>query len=303
MLDYLSNFTLVFSILFIASLSGLASERAGIINIGINGMMIIGALSFSLLGHFMGNKSNYLQILAILLTMIITGFFSLLHAFACIKLKANQIISGIAINVLASGLGLFFVAIPEITSGSEIFTNFTLISLDSKNGILSLFFFIALFLFVLLYIFFNKTRLGMRYKAIGENPHAAYALGIKVIKIKYFAVILSGCLAGLAGSMFTFYNSNAFSGNVKGEGYIALAILISGQWKVEFIIISSIVFSLLLSFADYIPTDPNISQSISNNSILFSTLPFIITILSMIIFAKNSQVPKALGIPFNSSER
>ena len=300
--DFLGFFSIIFAVLFIASLSGLVSERIGIINIGINGMMVIGALTFSLVGHLIGHGSNYLQLVALLITCLVTGLFALLHGFACITLKANHIISGMAINILASGMGLFFVSIPTFAKAGSIFTNFQLLSFDN-SGIFNIFIIIALILGVVTFIFLKKTVMGMRYKSIGENPYAADSMGINVIKMKYIGVLLSGIFAGISGSAFTFYTSSAFFGNVQGEGFIALAILITGQWRVEFIFTASVLFSLIVECAKFIPAMPSSPSIISNNSSLFNILPFVLTIISMIIFSKGSKMPKALGRPFNKDTR
>ncbi len=228
MIDFFSHVSIIFPVLLLAALAGLACERAGIVNIGINGMMVFSALVFSLLGHFFGGKSNYLQIPALLITCIASSLFALLHGFACIKLKANQIVSGVAINMLASGIGLFCVNISSLSISNNIFTNFQLLAFD-KSRISNIILILAVLIGILGLVFFSKTVFGMRYKSIGENPYSADSIGINVERTRYIAVAISGALAGLAGAGFTFYSSSAFQGNVQGEGFIALAILIFGQ--------------------------------------------------------------------------
>ncbi len=301
-MNFLGYTTLIFAILFIAALSGFISETVGIINIGINGMMIFGGLIFSIIGTWLGKYSNYYQFLALFITMVLTGIFALLHAVACIKFKANHIVSGLAINILASGIGLYFTNTPSLASGNKIFTNFQLLSFD-KNNIFNLWFLIAIFLVILLFLVFKFTKIGLRYRAIGQNPYAANALGVKVWNTQYYASIFAGMLAGLAGAAFTFSIGSIYDANVSGEGFIALAILIFGQWNIIYVFFASLLFSFLVSCGEYLYILDNIPKFIANNSSLFSILPFLLTIVCIPIFNKNNSMPSHLGKSFNQNER
>lgn len=292
-LHCMGSATILFSVLTIATISTLLSERVGILNIGVNGMMIVGAITFSTFSKLIGINSSlhwYWQIFALLFVCIISAIISLLHSFACITLKADQTVVGMAINIFASGLGLFFINIPGLSTGNNIVSSFQNIAID-KNKIFNLYLLIAIIIIVLIFVFFNFTRLGMNYKAIGENTHAAYAAGINIIKSQYISVTFSGILAGFAGALYIFYNSNIFAGNVQGMGYTALAILICGQWRIEIICIVSLFFSLLISATS---NEWNILVSLN----LLKTLPYILTIIFMIFISKYSKIPKSVGIPF-----
>lgn len=223
-----ANGSILFAVLLIAAMAGLYSERAGVVNIAIDGMMIIGALVYALLGKVLSQYGNGMQIIALLIATICGGTFALLHGFASITLKAQQVISGTALNLLATGIGLFFVSIPSLAAGNMIQTGFSTIGIDSYQ-IINIFLIIAIVLAGFTFIFFRFTKTGLRYVGCGENPNAVDAAGINVIKTRYKAVIISGCLAGLAGAMFTHYLSGQFRGDVQGQGYIALAIMIFGQ--------------------------------------------------------------------------
>jgi len=298
MLILSSKITLLFAILFIAALSGFASERAGIINIAINGMMIIGALSFSLFGTLVNSSgnNNWSQIFGFLFAMLITSIFALLHAIACIKFKANHIVAGLAINLLGSGIGLFFTNIPSLAVGNHIFNHYNILSFD-KYQISNIFLFIAIILFVVFFVIFKFSKVGLRYRSIGENPYASDSLGINVKKYQYSAVILSGALAGLAGAAFSLAY-DPFAGNVQGLGFVALALLIFGQWRVEYLFIGSLFFGILSGIGSFIPLVSGIPTAISNNSIILNVLPFLFTIIVMVIFSKTTRPPEFDGKHF-----
>jgi len=300
-----SKIVLLFAILFIAALSGFASEKVGIINIAINGMMIIGALSFALFGTFVNylnpkGNSNWTQIFGFVFAMLITSLFALLHGLACIKFKANHIVAGLAINLLGSGIGLFFTNIPSFAVGNHIFNHYNILSFD-KSQIANIFLFITIILFVIFFVIFKFSKIGLRYSSIGENPYASDSLGINVKKYQYSAIFLSGALAGLAGAAFSL-DFDPFVGNVQGLGFIALALLIFGQWKIEYLFIGSLFFGILSGLGNFLPLLSNIPRSISDNSILFSILPFVLTIITMIIFSKSSRPPEHDGKHFSKDK-
>ncbi len=295
-----NSFLLIIPVLVIAALSGLYCERAGIINISINGGMIFGALIFSLLGNFT-KVSNGIQFIYMLIALLAGGCFSILLGFASITLKGDQIISGTALNILASGIGIFICSMPFSDRGN-LDTNFQAIYFDSGQMI-NIYLIIAILLVIITIFFFNYTKQGLIYTATGDNPNAVNNVGINVIKIRYIAVFISGCLAGLAGALYTFINSGLFSGNVAGEGFIALAIMIFGQWRTIFIAIGAVLFSFLIALGVYLPYTNNASTYIKDNAVIFKAFPFIITLLAMVVFYKLENAPIALGKAFNKSER
>lgn len=301
MQGFLELFSILFCVLAIGALSGLFSERAGVVNIAINGMMIIGALSFSLIGkslnEAMGNGS---QILAFIFAGAITAIFSLLHAFACIHLKAQQVVVGTAINVLAAGIALFIVILQD---GAKVETGYQQLMEIKSFPLINFIFILTVILLVGSWFVLNKTKWGLRHVAAGENPNALEAAGINVFRTRYVAVIISGFLAGIAGGMMVFRLSGMFSGNVQGYGFICLAILIFGQWRIEFIALAAILFATLNTFVARIILYNWVPDSFKTNSDVLRIVPFILSIITMIIFSKKSQAPKAVGIAFDKSLR
>ncbi len=296
-----ANGSVLFAVLLIAAMAGLYSERSGVVNIAIDGMMIIGALVYALLGKFLSQYGNGMQIIALLIATIAGGAFALLHGFASITLKAQQVISGTALNLLATGLGLFFVSIPALAAGNMIQTGFSTIGID-RAQIINIFLIIAIILAIFTFVFFKFTKTGIRYAGCGENPNAIDADGINVIKTRYKAVIISGCLAGLAGAMFTHYVSGQFRGDVQGQGYIALAIMIFGQWRIQYITLGAVLFSFLIALAGTLWRFTGWNIADPSNQLL-KILPFVLALVTMVAFSKYSKIPKASGIPFDKSLR
>jgi len=303
MLPFIDYVLALAGILLLASMSGFLSERAGVVNIGIEGMMTIGALIVAMIGAT-ANGTVLMQIIGVITAAIVGGVFALLHGYASITLKANQIISGTAINIFAGGIGLFFA-----TSGffgpnsTDITTNFQPIYIDPTQ-VIPLWFLIALIITLGIWIFIKFTKFGMRYSMIGENPNAVDAAGINVNKYRYLAVFLSGLMAGFAGAVLvvTVIGGGVFGGTTFGFGFLALAIMIFGQWKIEFISLGVIIFATLFGLGNQIGSLIN-SDTIRTHAGIFKIIPFVLTIIVMIIFSRWSHAPAADGKPFDKSLR
>ncbi|AKU79648.1 ABC transporter permease [Spiroplasma turonicum] len=303
----LDNFYLIvstllgfFTIFLISSISGLISERAGVINVGIDGFMTIGALIFCIVGKTMNN--NLTQFIAILVAIICASLFSLLHAFASITLKANQIISGTAINLFSQGIGLYFASSKNISSMGRINSGYTLIGWGQEN-FLTIYFILAIIITFVVGIYFSYTTVGKRHIAAGENPSTLDVVGINVNKYRYIAILFSGLLAGLAGCFFVMiYNSSSFYGTVNGYGYLGLTILVVGQWRIKYILLFSFLFSVFFSLSNILPL-LNINDFLSTNKSLLQAFPFLLSIITMVIFAKKSSPPMAVGVPFIKTNR
>ncbi len=296
--DLLDTGFLIFAILIFASFAGLFSERAGIINIAIEGQMTLAALIFSILGNLLPNEP-WSYLLAVLITIFFSMVFSLLHGYTCLKLKTNHLISGLAINALATGLTLFGIRI--FTNGSTfVQSKFGKLAIYHEGPLSSInwYFVIALIIIVLVWIFFNKTSIGLRYTSAGENPSSLDAAGISVRKYRWSAIFLSGIFAGIAGVFFVPLIANFYYGNVQGFGFLALAVLIFGKWRVKSIVFSALLFSLLISTSYY---DLELISFIPKSIRALS--PYLISIVTLIIFSKKPSVPKALGKPYDQSER
>ncbi len=299
------NYALLYgAVLLLGAISGYLSERVGIVNIGIDGMMCFGVIFF---GIFSSPVIGFTKmgetgiIFALLLTMIATMIVGTMHAFACINLRANHVISGTAINLIGvalctfvnSNLGNVFYDAPKLSTG---FDDFLYIG-GSIYGSSLIMFILALVIAGVIWLIVTKTRVGFRYVAVGENPFAVDAQSISVNKYQWVAVILSSAVAGLAGAIFLF-NIKQSQGNVQGLGFLALAIMIVGAWKIELIVVTSYIFSLLISLC--------MSSVLTNVGIpkdLAYSIPYIITFLTLIFFAKWVRPPEYDGIPFNRELR
>lgn len=292
------------AILLFASLAAVVTERSGVTNIGIEGMMTLGALFTSILGTFVNknNNGNWTQIWVVLIGGLVVGLFALLHGFAAITLGANQIISSTAINILASGISLFLATAGWFgPSSNDISSGYKIIQF---GNIFPMWLLIAILTACCIGIFFKFTRNGMRYTMTGENPNAVAAAGLSVVKIRYLAVFFSGVLAGISGGVLicTPVGSGTFLGTTYGLGFLAIAIMIFGQWRVSYISIGVILFALLFALGNRLGLIISQESEMKNWARLFMPLPFVLTIIAMIFFSKSSKVPAALGIPFESSK-
>ncbi|MBD8068237.1 ABC transporter permease [Bacillus sp. PS06] len=307
-------YAIIFTIpLLITALGGLFSERSGIVNIGLEGLMIMGAFSGALtifyLQDILPNHSLALW-LGLLMSMVAGVLFSLLHAFASINLSANQIISGTAINMIASALTVFLSR--NITGSGNIritsgFAPWDVPGLSSIPIIGDLFFtrtypttwFILGVLLLCTFILY-KTRFGLRLRSCGEFPQAAEAAGVNVRKIRYSGVMISGAFAGLGGGLIIVTYSGEFTGSVSGLGFLALASLIFGQWRPFGILAATFFFGLATTLA-------NVSQVIPQLAvfppIILKIFPYVVTLIALVIFSKSSQAPKAAGETFDSGKR
>lgn len=313
------NQTLVFAIpLLIVALGGMFSERSGVINIALEGIMIGGAfvgVFFIYLMETNGVAMNpqLLLVLALLIAGLFGALFSLLHAFAAINLKADQTISGTAINMLAPGLGLFLAKLNFNGNSSVPFENLFRIH---EIPVLSQIPFIGPILFKGVYIttylgiailiisaiFLYKTKSGLRLRACGENPQAADAAGINVYKYRYIGVLLSGFLGGMGGLIYIIPISSVFNSDVGGYGFLALAILIFGNWQPYRIAAASLFFGIMKTLAYTYTTIP-VLISLGLPSVVYKLIPYIATLILLAFTSKNSAAPKASGIPYDKSKR
>ena len=297
--------------LLITSLGGLFSERSGVVNIGLEGLMVVGsftsALVISVLQPIMPEGAIWLGLLA---AMVIGALFSLLHAFASINLNANQVISGTAINMIAGALTVFIARTMTGSGNIHIKSGLTRfdVPLLSKIPILGKLFFTQTYastwvvLLILLGSWFviYKTAFGLRLRACGEHPHAADAAGVNVYFVRYIGVMLSGAFAGLGGAAILVTYSGEFNGSVAGLGFLALASLIFGQWKPLGILGATFFFGFASTLA-------NVSQVVPAFAvipgIILKVFPYVVTLIALILFSKSSQAPKAAGEPFEHGKR
>jgi simple sugar transport system permease protein len=286
-------------LLLLPALGGVISERSGVVNIAMEGMMLTGAF-FAVVADLAWHNPWLATVVAI----VAGGLMALIHAVVAIRFRADQIVSGIAINIFAAGLTLFLVnriyGIQDVghISPTEALPNFDIPGLDQIPFIGQVFFkqnvivYVALVLLVLVHIVLFRTRLGLRIRAVGEHPQAADTAGINVYAIRYGAVVTSGLLSGLAGALLAIGVSNTFVPNMTdGRGYIALAAVIFGKWTPAGAFVACLIFGL--GEAIY-----------ANNSIihisayLLAMLPYILTLIVLAGIVGRSSPPAADGIPY-----
>jgi general nucleoside transport system permease protein len=324
--DVLSAAVLFAVPLMLVALGGMFSERSGIINIALEGIMIIGALMSCLFLRTL-DMSGYGQahpLLSMLYGVLVAAgsgaVFSLLLAFASIHLKANQTIGGTALNMLApafavvltwaiQGQGQTTIYIP---SWARITPEMAGMALDKTNFFQNLVFKslyvttpIAILLFIISIVLLYKTRLGLRLRACGEHPQAADTVGINVYSMRYTGVTLSGILGGIGGLAYTLAAGSGFQSSVAGYGFLALAVMIFGNWKPLNILGASMFFAffkILGSYSGSIPFLPKF-ENIKSSEYIYLMLPYIVTMVILVLTSKKSRAPKAEGIPYDKSGR
>ena len=320
--------------LMIVALAGVCAERSGIINLGLEGIMIFGSfigVVFIRLMQGAGWTQDQGQIM-VLLALLVAGLFgilfSLLLAFSAINLKADQTIGGTALNMLAPAIVLFFVVLIAHQNTLKIngaAGSWFMLSSDDFGGqpggfdspVLNFFLnnvylttYICVLVFILVSIFLYKTKTGMRLRSCGENPQASASLGINVYKMRYLGVMLSGFLAGMGGFQFSLTIQNCTSsGQVAGYGFLALAVMIFGNWTPLNIAFCSVLFGLFKCIAAiYATLDINgdgvyLLNDLGISPYAYRLLPYVITLIVLAFTSKNSRVPKAEGIPYDKGQR
>ena len=334
---FLIQQTLLFAVpLMIVALAGVCAERSGVINLALEGIMIFGAFVGVLFIRIMQENEIFVkeqgQIL-VLLTMVVAavcgGLFSLLLAFSAINLKADQTIGGTALNMLSPAVVLFFIILicqqttmGMATGGAASWfmirpSSFGLPKDYSWGPFLDIFInkvylstYVCIAVFIIVSIFLYKTKLGLRLRSCGENPQAADSLGINVYKMRYLGVILSGMLAGMGGFTYALTTANCTSsGEVAGYGFLALAVMIFGNWTPLNIAAGGMLFGLFKCIAaTYTTLDINgdgiyLLNEIGISPYVYRMLPYLITLIVLAFTSKNSRVPKAEGIPYDKGKR
>lgn len=305
--------------LFVMAIGGIYSEKSGVTNLALEGLQgmgaFIGAFVAVLAAGYFGSNSQVPYYLAIVCAMAGGMLYSLLYGLLCIRLKANQIIGGVVINILAMSLTAFFTKLLNrlvFGAASEKFVlgvsaRFTIPLLSGIPVIGAAFkdvypfeILILLIAVVAWYVLY-KTRYGMNLRACGDNPHAVDAAGEDVTRIRLIAVLVSGALSGLAGISFAYSISANFSSNIYvGYGYLAIAAMIFGNWKILPTLGSCLLFGFARSGGYYLVQKMQMPSSYSD---LAMTLPYIVTMLLLIFFSKYNRAPRALGEIYDKGKR
>ncbi|MFN3411426.1 MAG: ABC transporter permease [Exilispira sp.] len=290
--------------IILASIGATICEKSGIVNIAMEGIMIIGAF-FSTIITLITNNPWLGLIAGILFAMI----FSLIHAIATITLHLDHVVSGAVLNIVALGLTRYLMILivghpgtTDLIKKSLGQYKFALPFLSKIPVIGSVFFnqtpivYMTFIIIIVITIFLNKTKTGLHIKAAGEHPLAIETLGISVIKMRYLAVLISGFLCGLAGTYLAIENGTSFTeGMTNGRGFIALAANISGGWNP----IGSFLASLLFGFADSLQFKLQASKIINMPSEIFTMFPYILTVVLVAGLVRKSRPPKALSLDFS----
>ncbi|WP_024346151.1 ABC transporter permease [Lacrimispora indolis] len=294
--------TLMYSTpLVFAALGGVVSERSGVTNIGIEGMMTIGAVTGATVGYYSGNAWA-----GFFAAGLAGGMIALLHAVASITCKADQTISGIAINLIGPGVALFAcrllfdgatMSLPVPNKIPKLFGSVNKGAFQNLNVDVTVV--IALVLAVFLWFLLYKTKWGLHIRAVGEHPAAADTMGLNVYKIRYVCVLASGVLAGLGGASMTLAIIPQFTPTaISGQGFIALAAVIFGKWTPH----GAYGACLLFGAAQALTVTLGGGRFVVPSSIL-AMLPYIITIVILILFVGKSSAPKASGQPYEKDAR
>ena len=305
--------------LFIMAIGGIYSEKSGITNLALEGLQGVGAffgalVAVSIAGNFSGN-SQVPYYVALLFAVIGGTLYSLLHALLCIRFKANQVISGVVINILASALTAFltkYINRSVFGAASDKFVlgvsaKWTLPGL-SQIPVLGAVFkdiypfeIIIVVVAIIAWYVMYKTPYGMNLRACGDNPHAVDAAGVDVAKVRLIAVMVSGGLSGLAGISFAYSISANFSSSIYvGYGYLAIAALIFGNWTILPTLGSCLLFGFARSGGYFLVQKLQMPSSYSD---LVMTLPYVVTLLLLIFFSKYNRSPRALGEIYDKGKR
>lgn len=310
----LLQYTLIFaSVLILVALGGCFSEHSGVVNIGLEGIMVMGALGGALMMKYLpATMPIPLVILLVILGSVIIGMiFSLFLGVAAIHFNADQTLVGTALNLLGPAAAVVIVRAINMSESIDNVSS-TVAYKEAKRAFLvnigkfefSWFMLFALLILVASYIILYKTRFGLRLMACGEHPQAADSVGINVYKMRYAGVLISGALGGLGGLVYITAGVSEwkFENGVAGFGFLALAVMIFGQWKPVNIGLAALLFGLFRALSN-VYTGLDILVALKLPSTLYNMFPYIISLIVLVFVSKNSRAPKAEGIPYDKGQR
>ena len=310
----LLQYTLIFaSVLILVALGGCFSEHSGVINLGLEGIMIMGALGGALTMRYMPSGSSaFAMIMAVLLAAALVGMvYSSLLAVACINFKADQTIVGTALNMLGiAGATVIVKAINTAANPDDVssIVQYAGAKKAFSTAIgsfeFSWFTLVTLILLIASYVILYKTKFGLRLMACGEHPQAADSVGINVYKMRYAGVLISGMLGGLGGIVYITAGVSEwkFENGVAGFGFLALAVMIFGQWKPTRIALAALLFGFFRALGN-VYTGFDFLKALELPSSVYNMLPYIISLVVLAFTSKKSRAPKAEGIPYDKGQR
>lgn len=312
-MSLLIEYTLLYaSVLILVALGGCFSEHSGVINLGLEGIMVIGAMGGALTLKYMAGVSTFIIILCTVVISALCGLiYSLLLAVASISFKADQTIIGTAMNILGTAVATVIVkAINISVNPDDVSSNVQYIQGKKSLGFkfcginLNVFVVITFVLLIIAIVVLYNTKFGLRLMACGEHPSAADSVGINVIKMRYFGVMISGILGGIGGITYITAGVSEwkFENGVAGFGFLALAVMIFGQWKPLRIALAALLFGCFRALSN-VYSGFDLLNSLNISSTVYNMMPYVISLIVLALTSKNSHAPKAEGIPYEKDLR
>ena len=310
----LVQYTLIFaSVLLLVALGGCFAEHSGVINLGLEGIMVIGALGGALMMRYApAGIPSFVLILLVLLCALGFGLlYSSLLAVAAINFKADQTIVGTALNMLGTAAATVIVkAINTAANPDDVSSTIQYVN-QKKAFIINIgsfqfnwFMVIAVIALIIAYVTLYKTKFGLRMMACGEHPQAAASVGINVLKMRWAGVLISGVYGGLGGICYILAGVSEwkFENGVAGFGFLALAVMIFGQWKPQRIALAALLFGLFRALSN-VYTGFDLLAALNIPGTVYNMMPYIVSLVVLAFTSKSSRAPKAEGIPYDKSMR
>ena len=300
--------------LFFAALGGIFTERSGVLNLGVEGTMLLGGVSGAWASQHVGGSAWFTILMAIIIGMIAGGFTSALLAFLCVTLKTNQTVAGLAITIFAGTVGLssYFANIWGVSKNPvprqiRRLDVFGLADTPIVGPIIfnqTILTYVSWILVVLATVYLFRTRIGLQLRAVGESPQTADAMGINVVKYRYVHTILGGALAGIGGVFYSLAVVPTWvDGMTKGAGWIAIALVIFGFWRPSLTLLGAYLFGALQSLGSTLK-----ARGVNISGDILDALPFVMTIVVLVLVSsrfahRKLGAPAALGVPYEREER
>ena len=310
----LLQYTLIFaSVLLLVALGGCFSEHSGVINIGLEGIMVMGALGGALMMKFLpaGTSAFVVVLLTVLASILLGMIYSLLLAVAAVNFKADQTLVGTAMNLLGTAAATVFVKAMNTAADPDNVSS-TIQYLDGRKAFLvniggfefNWCMLLAVIALVIAYVVLYKTRFGLRLCACDEHPQAADSVGINVYRMRYAGVLISGVLGGLGGIVYIIAGVSEwkFENGVAGFGFLALAVMIFGQWKPTRIALAALLFGFFRALGN-VYSGFDLLSNLNLPSSVYNMLPYVISLVVLAFTSQKSRAPKAEGIPYDKGQR
>ena len=310
----LLQYTLIFaSVLLLVALGGCFSEHSGVINIGLEGIMVMGAPGGALMMKFLpaGTSAFVVVLLTVLASILLGMIYSLLLAVAAVNFKADQTLVGTAMNLLGTAAATVFVKAMNTAADPDNVSS-TIQYLDGRKAFLvniggfefNWCMLLAVIALVIAYVVLYKTRFGLRLCACGEHPQAADSVGINVYRMRYAGVLISGVLGGLGGIVYIIAGVSEwkFENGVAGFGFLALAVMIFGQWKPTRIALAALLFGFFRALGN-VYSGFDLLSNLNLPSSVYNMLPYVISLVVLAFTSQKSRAPKAEGIPYDKGQR